>query len=54
MPLERRVSFCGTAGLAAWFEELRKNLITLPETDDIDARTWERDQLATRSSALYD
>jgi len=33
MPLERRVSFRGTAGFAAWFEEDRKNFITLSETD---------------------
>jgi hypothetical protein len=36
MPLERRVSFCGTAGLAVWLEELRKNFITLSETDGIE------------------
>src|ERR1700733_6474482 len=45
MPLERRASFCGTAGLATWLE-LRKNFITLPETDDIEGRTWGRDPLA--------
>src|SRR5208282_434137 len=33
MPLDRRVSFCGTAGPAVWFEELLKNLIRLSETD---------------------
>src|ERR1017187_218016 len=32
-PLERRVSFRGTAGFSAWFEEPRKNFITLSETD---------------------
>src|SRR5208337_1468683 len=35
MPLDRRVSFCGTAGVAVWFEELRKNFIRLSETDAI-------------------
>jgi hypothetical protein len=35
MPLDRRVNFCGTAGPAVWFEELRKNFITLSETDAI-------------------
>jgi hypothetical protein len=32
MPLDRRLTFCGVAGLAAGFEELRKNFITLLET----------------------
>jgi hypothetical protein len=36
MPLDRRVSFCGTEEPAAWFEELRKNFITLSETDAIE------------------
>jgi len=35
MPLDRRVNFCGTAGPAVRFEELRKNFITLSETDAI-------------------
>src|SRR5271157_2217715 len=35
MPLDRRVSFCETAGVTVWFEELRKNLIRLSETDAI-------------------
>src|ERR1019366_7131464 len=33
MPLDRRVNHCGTAGPAVWFEELRKNFITLSEND---------------------
>jgi hypothetical protein len=32
MPLDRRVSFRCDSG-AAWLEELRKNFITLSETD---------------------
>src|SRR6202140_4195350 len=36
MPLDRRVIFLGTAGPAVVFEELRKNFITLSETDAID------------------
>jgi hypothetical protein len=33
MPLERRLSFRGAAESSDWFEELRKNFITLSETD---------------------
>src|ERR1700681_4647497 len=36
MPLDRRGIFLGTAGPAVVFEELRKNFITLSETDGID------------------
>jgi hypothetical protein len=35
MPLDRRDSFCGVAEPVAWFDELRKNFITLSETDAI-------------------
>jgi hypothetical protein len=35
IPLDRRDSFCGAEELAV-LEELRKNLITLSETDAID------------------
>src|SRR5260370_27009201 len=45
MPLDRRVSFCGTAEPAVWFEEFRKNFITLSETDAIEDAPG-RDQLA--------
>jgi hypothetical protein len=44
MPLDRRVSFCGTAGPAVWFEELLKNLITLSETDVMSKQSAHNDQ----------
>ena len=46
MPLDRRVRLCGTAGRAVWFDELRKNFITLSETDAIDPRAPWRDRPA--------
>src|SRR5512143_376037 len=42
MPLERRVSFCGAAGAAVGFEELRNNFIRLSATDAITYRNVER------------
>ena len=45
IPLDRRVSFCGTAEPAV-FEELRKNFITLSETDAMDQCTRLRNQSA--------
>src|SRR5277367_1603363 len=38
-PLERRVNLFGAAESEAWLEELRKNFITLSETDAIDSRS---------------
>jgi hypothetical protein len=39
MPLDRRVNLFGAAESEAWLEELRKNFITLSETDAIDSRS---------------
>jgi hypothetical protein len=47
IPLDRRVSFCGAAGPAAWFEELRKNFIKLSATDAIFERTTKNDSQQT-------
>src|SRR5216684_1836252 len=55
MPLDRRVIFLGTAGPAVCFEELRKNFITLSETDAIDpcARRYLRRREPRRFSGLF-
>ena len=55
MPLDRRVIFRGTAGPAVVFEELRKNFITLSETDAIDpcARHYLRRREPCRFSGLF-
>src|SRR3979411_415228 len=47
IPLDRRVIFCLTAGLAVWFEELLKNFITLSETDAINTRSQQREARAS-------
>src|SRR5258708_31014684 len=46
MPLDRGVSLCWAAAPAVWFEEFRKNFITLSETDAIDECAGSRDQPA--------
>src|SRR6267378_3353527 len=55
IPLDRRVIFRGAAGPAVWFEELRKNFITLSETDAIDAcaRHYLRRHEPCRFSGLF-
>src|SRR6266566_2545465 len=55
MPLDRRVIFRGTAGPAVVFEELRKNFITLSETDAINpcARHYLRRREPCRFSGLF-
>lgn len=40
MPLDRRVNFCGAVVPVVRFEELRKNFITLSETDAMSEDQW--------------